>query len=258
MKRLLVFFVSFVILFTSSTAFARDDVSMYAVDLIISLIEKDLQQTEMFVDVCYKEENDAILITLKQTTITKKDYDEMVAFNSDLPKQMADICSNYLYGTYQKWVETAHQEIDIVFREISSDNHFLFSVINGDYSEIDILKTEKTKRTQLEIQTINIYLQMMENAFDGMDQLLFQCKYDEEKDEMLFVYTILGFGKKDMEMYNGKKTVKEIKQTVISDVYQPLKEMVDQSGMDGISIVVKFMTSDGVLITGVENGKIIE
>lgn len=258
MKKIFVFFISVVILFASSTAVARDDVSMYAVELIISMIERDLQETEMFVDVCYNEENDAVLITLKQNTITKKEYDEMVEFNSELPKQMADLCTIYLYDTYRKWVDTANQEIDIIFREISSDDQFLFSVINGDYSEKDILKTEKTKRTEIEIQTINIYLQMMENAFDGMNQLLFQCKYDENDDEMLFVYTILGFGKKDMEMYNGKKAVKEIKQTIISDVYQPIKEMIDQGGMDDISIVVKFMTSDGVLIAGVKDGKMID
>lgn len=118
-----------------STAYAQEDLRMYAINLVIDLIKRNNTESEMFLQCYYHRDSDSIVIEMIQDLLTEEEFKQLVDFNKDFPEDLTSLLVDTVYKEYKKWIDTARLDINLVFSFYSSDAKFIYEVKNGVYCE---------------------------------------------------------------------------------------------------------------------------
>lgn len=225
----------------SGIATARDDHEITMLNLLESMIQ------DMFYEAYYDEEKDVFVITYKNENITKEKYDKYIDFNPDFDTPLAELCRTELYQTYRDWMDLFNIDIDIIIRHVTSDNGFMYCLINEEYSKKDAAKAG-SKREEIDIQVIKLFLQVTKQAFDESGGNM-ECGYDDEKDEIWFEFDV---GESLSMATNASR--KEARNSC-RKIYEMIKTQVTEGGVFGINIRISLVNEEGLQMITLLNGE---
>ncbi len=209
----------------------------------------------MYEEAYYNEVLNAFVLTYRQDD----PVEELIERDPSFAKDLAKNCALHMCDYYMDWIDMFNIDVDIIIRHIAEDGDFLFCMKNGIMTEKDIaLEGYGASRSEDEKAIIKLYLKLMETAFDGQNELIFGCEYEEEKDEILMVYTSLTTTGYDLEREKGKTFKKQLDKEIKESIYDPIKEQIEEANIHNVSLRIKFVTPDAKTITEIYNGEIIK
>lgn len=243
MKRIVSFLIAILLCVCfSGIANARDDHEITMLNLLESMIQ------DMFYEAYYDEEKDVFVITYKNENITKEKYDKYIDFNPDFDTPLAELCRTQLYQTYRDWMDLFNIDIDIIIRHVTSDNGFMYCLINEKYSKTDVAKVG-TKREEIDIQVIKLFMQVIKESFNKSGSTNVECGYDEEKDEIWLEF-YMGEELSLTDNYSRRNAKESLRK-----IHEIVEEKITEGGVIGVNICISFVDESGTPIMTVVDGE---